>query len=354
MHIFIYFFLLLNVSLFGVSFDCAKATTKVEKMICTNPVLSALDENLSKAFKEALKATDDKEQLKKEQFLWMKDRNQCKSDECVKQKYQSKLILFENSKYIKHFKVDNNTSLYYVDYHVLIFDLQSGKYQINKECAQCQKNGLCEDFIEDIKNNRNIEWITPTVQTKDFSDPSLQQYLQAFPPWIQSQIKERVYLTTANRYFDKNRENSDWNDYPYQTKWVKFYEIEDAKNPYYFILADGFYNPKLGLFGEKREINGVYSSSDEALGIYVLLDKNAQKIDKFDYVESTVKLSKKMSRIREVIKYGQKNYLFEANYDLNNNHFYSIVLSPIENQITKKSIVLDSKCVFNKIEAKLK
>lgn len=90
MHIFIYFFLLLNVSLFGVSFDCAKASTKVEQMICADPELSVLDENLSKAFKEAMKSTDDKEQLKKEQFAWMKERNLCKDNVCIQKSYKSR------------------------------------------------------------------------------------------------------------------------------------------------------------------------------------------------------------------------------------------------------------------------
>lgn len=356
--------LLLNVSLFGASFDCAKAQSNVEKIICADTELSALDENLSKAFKEAMSATDDKAQLKKEQFVWIKERNKCKADECVKQKYQSRLIFFENAKYIKQFKIDNNASLYYVDYHILIPNLQSGKYRIDKKCAQCQKNGVCEAFIEDIKNHRNIEWITPTVQTVDFNDPVLQKYLGSFPTWTQSKIKERVYLTAANRYFDINRENSDWKDYPYQAQWIKFYEIKDAKNSYYFILADGFYNPKLGLFGEKREndipyiatnsnINNIVDAdAHEALGIYALLDKNSQKIDKFDYVESTIKLSKKMSRVSEVIKYHQQLYLLEANYALNDNHYVSIVLYPIENQVNSQSAVLYSNCVFKKIEEK--
>lgn len=86
--------LLLSVSLLGASFDCAKAATKVEKMICANPELSALDENLSKTFKEALKATDDKEQLKKEQFAWMKERNKCQDVECLKIEYENRLTTF--------------------------------------------------------------------------------------------------------------------------------------------------------------------------------------------------------------------------------------------------------------------
>lgn len=84
--------LLLSVSLFGASFDCAKVTTKVEKMICADTELSALDENLSKVFKEALKTTDNKDQLKKEQFTWMKERNKCQDDiDCVINNYKDRL-----------------------------------------------------------------------------------------------------------------------------------------------------------------------------------------------------------------------------------------------------------------------
>lgn len=82
--------LLLSVLLFGASFDCAKATSKVEKMICADPELSALDENLSKVFKEAMKNIDEKDQLKKEQFAWMKERNLCKDNVCIQKSYKSR------------------------------------------------------------------------------------------------------------------------------------------------------------------------------------------------------------------------------------------------------------------------
>lgn len=90
-------------SLFGASFDCTKAKTNIEKMICADPELSALDENLSKVFKESLKSADDKEQLKKEQFAWMKERNLCKDNACSKKSYKSrtaelKVFLTDNPK----------------------------------------------------------------------------------------------------------------------------------------------------------------------------------------------------------------------------------------------------------------
>jgi uncharacterized protein/Tfp pilus assembly protein PilZ len=96
--------LLSVISVFGTSFDCAKAKTNVEKMICSDAELSALDENLSKAFKEALKSTDDKEQLKKEQFAWMKERDKCKSNECLQEHYNNQIQTLSQSLIIK---IDN-------------------------------------------------------------------------------------------------------------------------------------------------------------------------------------------------------------------------------------------------------
>lgn len=90
---------LTSLSLFGASFDCTKATTKVEKMICANEKLSKLDEKLSLVFKEALQSTEDKEQLKKEQLSWTKERNRCKDIVCIQTYYKrqiqtlSKIIL---------------------------------------------------------------------------------------------------------------------------------------------------------------------------------------------------------------------------------------------------------------------
>lgn len=41
---------LLSISLFGASFDCAKATSKVEKMICSDEKLAKLDSELSQIY----------------------------------------------------------------------------------------------------------------------------------------------------------------------------------------------------------------------------------------------------------------------------------------------------------------
>jgi len=60
----------------AASFDCAKARTKVEKLICKDPQLSRQDEDLAKAYGEALKAWDGQiaAYVKMSQRGWMGSR----------------------------------------------------------------------------------------------------------------------------------------------------------------------------------------------------------------------------------------------------------------------------------------
>ena len=75
----------------AASFDCAKARTKVEYLICGNPELSKLDEDLSAAYSKALNGNVDPAALKQQQREWMKERNKCVDSECVRTKYQDRI-----------------------------------------------------------------------------------------------------------------------------------------------------------------------------------------------------------------------------------------------------------------------
>lgn len=58
----------------AASFDCKKAQSKTEQMICSDPKLSALDEELSAVYKEASGLVSDPSAMKKAQLEWINQK----------------------------------------------------------------------------------------------------------------------------------------------------------------------------------------------------------------------------------------------------------------------------------------
>lgn len=81
-----------NIS-FAPSFDCAKANTGPERLICSNSELAQLDVNLSQAYIKARDKSDDKKNLKSEQLIWMKTvRNACSDSDCLKNEMSKRIL----------------------------------------------------------------------------------------------------------------------------------------------------------------------------------------------------------------------------------------------------------------------
>jgi uncharacterized protein YecT (DUF1311 family) len=66
------------------SFDCANARVEVEHMICDNPDISKLDEEVAASYKIALKKSAKSQTIRQTQRQWIKERNNCKDVSCVK------------------------------------------------------------------------------------------------------------------------------------------------------------------------------------------------------------------------------------------------------------------------------
>jgi uncharacterized protein YecT (DUF1311 family) len=74
------------------SFDCAKARTVQEKMICASPELSRLDDSIATLFVLIRKSAAKPEEIKLEQTAWLKvSRNACKTPEQLLQTMQERL-----------------------------------------------------------------------------------------------------------------------------------------------------------------------------------------------------------------------------------------------------------------------
>jgi uncharacterized protein YecT (DUF1311 family) len=73
------------------SFDCAKASSAQEKMICSDRELARLDVELSAVYRKAREAATDAKALQNEQLQWLKaSRKACSDKACLAEAYKSR------------------------------------------------------------------------------------------------------------------------------------------------------------------------------------------------------------------------------------------------------------------------
>jgi len=75
----------------AASFDCQKAATSVEKMICGDSELSGLDSAMATTYKKALASSAQKAPLIEQQRAWLKQRNLCQAADCLRDSYTKRL-----------------------------------------------------------------------------------------------------------------------------------------------------------------------------------------------------------------------------------------------------------------------
>lgn len=77
---------------FTPSFDCAKASTGAERMICSNKDLAQADVQLAQVYKAALSISSNKAAFKKEQGTWIRNqRDACSDAAAMLQVYQDRI-----------------------------------------------------------------------------------------------------------------------------------------------------------------------------------------------------------------------------------------------------------------------
>ena len=81
---------------YGQGFDCTKATTEIEKMICSDKELSALDDTLNETYKAAQKFFPDGNVMRSLQQFWLKStRNTATDMEKLKKVYRERVELLK-------------------------------------------------------------------------------------------------------------------------------------------------------------------------------------------------------------------------------------------------------------------
>jgi uncharacterized protein len=92
----------LSVTVQAASFDCEKAASKIEKLVCADDELSKLDETLSKTYQQALaRSGDDKQQEIEEQRKWLKTNHAiCEDVACIKERYLKRIHDLDEYSYV--------------------------------------------------------------------------------------------------------------------------------------------------------------------------------------------------------------------------------------------------------------
>jgi uncharacterized protein len=80
----------------AASFDCAAASSPVEKAVCADPYTSSLDEKLGSLWPSALAKVADPKALKAAQRQWLKNRSLCHEQlACLRREYLQRLVELE-------------------------------------------------------------------------------------------------------------------------------------------------------------------------------------------------------------------------------------------------------------------
>ncbi|MGF6761431.1 uncharacterized protein P3T24_001744 [Paraburkholderia sp. GAS33] len=95
----------------GPAFDCSKASSKVEKMICADPTLSSTDSVNADIYKEVVQTADNPNQVKQEQRQWLKTRNACQTVDCIAKAYDTRYNQLQHERLVNSGAVNGDDSI---------------------------------------------------------------------------------------------------------------------------------------------------------------------------------------------------------------------------------------------------
>lgn len=184
----------------AASFDCAKASTKVEKMICADDELSRLDSELNSNYQRFLRAIDKESAiiLKQIQLDWMKVRNECENRECVYASYvdrnqELQLLITEYQEVIDDAKLNNKKEWKYISYQVKKLSM--------KELERFIKNPRPKD-IYDLSYSKNDDKCTELLSIMNMGGGNISQFNGIASWWLSNnEIAEWHIISSPNIWY---------------------------------------------------------------------------------------------------------------------------------------------------------
>ena len=229
-------FLMMGVGAQAASFDCGKAQTKVEKMVCTDTELSTLDEEVAKLYSEVFKKFPDEAMLKRRQREWLKARNHCGNVSCLQQYYRGRIAELNE---VNAFKSEESyTLLMSKDDELCNHMLQS----FNEDLKQHGWQG--DEYQEEHEEFKRVPWNPARFSFEqngrieysdiqgalfDFNNDGIQDFVVRDVSSLAGMRADLLFMLDSEMAKKKNELSSR--------------ELGDAKNRIY--LAGGFYDVSL-------------------------------------------------------------------------------------------------------------
>lgn len=169
------------------SFDCAKAQTDVERLICDIQELRRLDRMLNVYYAEAKSQVDDPEGLRDAQRAWLGERDKCgelaeriEIYRCLRNRYDRRVdelrVLAAGHKLWDPPPAMTPEQIEQTYVHERREKLRAffQSRPIGLAVEQHKKDPLCRDFMTEFTaQTEAVELIPPTVVAHDYRDPAL-------------------------------------------------------------------------------------------------------------------------------------------------------------------------------------
>lgn len=126
----------------AASFDCKKAISKIEKMICASKEISALDDDLAEEYKTATNGAADSSTLVVDQKEWLQlKRASCKNEACLRTAYQNRIEQLNQWNQVIKTTQDLSGNYYIVRDNAIFEGAEAGWVKTKTEdCLSLKKN----------------------------------------------------------------------------------------------------------------------------------------------------------------------------------------------------------------------
>jgi uncharacterized protein len=81
----------------AATFDCDKASTFAEKVVCSDSRITAMDDELGRLYKAALASAPQKEALRTDQKAWLASRDRCQDSNCIMKAYSDRIAALKGA-----------------------------------------------------------------------------------------------------------------------------------------------------------------------------------------------------------------------------------------------------------------